>query len=462
MRVLFLVLALAFGASILPPTRPARAADEMHIVAVVNDEIISAFDVLQRTRLALSATGTPDTPENEARLHDQVLRQLIDEHLEMQEAKRLKITVSDKDIQRAFRLLEQQNHLPQGSLPAYLKQRGIDENTLIAQLRAEIAWTRVIHKQFASNVEVSDADVKAALARIAAHRNENEAQLSLILLVFDSPDQAAKVGKEAAGLVAQLRSGGNFAGTARQFSQGPGAQNGGDVGWVEPGTLPEAVDKVVASLPLNTVSDPIRTLAGYYIVEVHDRRRIGSAPPPAPTLAAPAAAPASVRIEAAPDASVHLVQIFLPFTKKPTEALAKNLMSEAEKVSAGIKSCRDMEHVAQTMAAAGSGDLGTIPLSSLPQVFREPAATLPIGRPSQPLLASNGVHVLMVCARSGVKVVSTAAAPAPAPAPAAKAVPAALPSMDEMREKLLEQKVELKARGLLRDLRRDAVVELRK
>src|SRR5947209_17434585 len=116
-----LLSALALVALILS-AGPA-AAQETRIAAVVNDEVISVADVAARIRLVLISSNIPDTPDTRQRVARQVVRILIDEKLEMQEAKRLNITVSDDEVAKALANIEAQNKLPKGGLEAMLTAR---------------------------------------------------------------------------------------------------------------------------------------------------------------------------------------------------------------------------------------------------------------------------------------------------------------------------------------------------
>ena len=128
---------------VLVPTL-ALAQGETQIAAVVNDAIITDSDLGARLTIVESSANLPDTPENRKRLQPQVLRSLIDEKLQMQEAKRLGISVSKDDVAQGMAELEQRNHMPKGGLDQYLKARGISRSSLVDQLTASIAYSRIV------------------------------------------------------------------------------------------------------------------------------------------------------------------------------------------------------------------------------------------------------------------------------------------------------------------------------
>ncbi|MGH6618207.1 MAG: SurA N-terminal domain-containing protein, partial [Alphaproteobacteria bacterium] len=102
------------------PPAAALAQGVMRIAAVVNDDVISAYDLNQRVRMVMITGRIPDTPENKRRLAEQVLRNMIDEQLQLQEAKRLNISVSDEDVNRLLAKLNAQNKVPAGTLESIL------------------------------------------------------------------------------------------------------------------------------------------------------------------------------------------------------------------------------------------------------------------------------------------------------------------------------------------------------
>jgi len=154
------------GLLLLALTAGTAAAQETRIAAVVNDDVISVNDLDARIRLVLLSSQLPDNPQVRQRVTPQVLRSLIDERLELQEAKRFNVTVSDQDVNRAFERLEQQNNMPKGALEQLLTQRGIPRSTMVTQITATLAWSKLVDGRLSPNVSVSDEEVNEAMVRI--------------------------------------------------------------------------------------------------------------------------------------------------------------------------------------------------------------------------------------------------------------------------------------------------------
>lgn len=216
--------------SLMLAARPASAQQVQSIAAIVNDQVISGFDVEQRTKLVIVSSRLRDTPETRRRVRNQVLRNLIDEALQLQEAQRTGIRVSDQDVARAFATLEQQNRMPPGGLERFLASNGIARESLERQITTEISWARLIGRRINPTVTIGDDEIDETLARLQGNADAELSRVAEIFLPVDSPNEEAEVLAAASRLVQQLRGGANFGALARQFSRGATASSGGDIG----------------------------------------------------------------------------------------------------------------------------------------------------------------------------------------------------------------------------------------
>ena len=246
--------------------RPAAAQGVQRIAAVVNDDVISAYEVTQRVMMVMVTGRIPDTEENRRRLSAQILRNMIDEQLQLQEAKRLNIRVSDEEIDEVLARLNQQNDLPAGSLEKILARANVDVNVLRAKLRADESWNKLIRNQLRQQVFISDEEVEEELNRLKAVKDLPRHRIAEIFLPVDNPDNQQQVLDLANRLIQQTRKGANFSALAREFSQSASAAVGGDLGWVTKGQLDPAIDQTIARMGKGEIAGPIQTLAGYYIL----------------------------------------------------------------------------------------------------------------------------------------------------------------------------------------------------
>ncbi len=398
---------------------PALAIEK--IAAVVNDEVISYFDLDARLSLVLSGTRVPDTPETRRRLAPQILRRLIDETLQLQESKRLKIEVNDADLQRAFSHIERQNKVPPGQIDAFLASRGVDKLSLTAQLEAEIAWGKLVNRRLRQQIQISTEDIDEALARMKAAEGKPEYLMAEIFLPVDAPERENEVKQLAIRAIQQMRKGASFSALARNFSRSASAPEGGDLGWVRQGDLGPDIDKVMTKMEAGQLAGPVRTISGYHILLLREKRTSQGIP--------------------MPDISVTLQQLFFPVPDNAGEAEIGVVEERAKTAAATATDCPAMETIATELATPLSGSLGTVKLSSLPDSLRNAVTSLELNTPSAPIRTANGVVVMMVCERDGE------------------------PSQDKVRNQIeriiYNQRLDVAAQRYLRDLRRAAFIDVR-
>ena len=418
MRVVITAFALTAGIFYLGGAK-VLAQDAFRIAAVVNDDIISVRDLDARVRMVITVSNLPRNAQTIQRIWPQVLRSLIDEELKLQEARRLSINVSPEDLERAKRSMEQRNKMAPGSFDQSLESQGIESNTLLKQMRADIAWVKLVRRRFQSTAEVTTDEIDDALNRL--ERNRGKPQFRIREILLDSADPLVNEEEVANRLVSQLRSGADFAALAREFSEGATAMTGGDIGWTTKEQLDGEVGAVVDKLEPGEISDPIRTIFGYQIIQVL-QRRILSAPDPAKT-------------------KVTLKQVFVPVPPDFDNFAEASQRSIAIAVSETAQSCDDMDVLAAEINSPAGTDLGTLEIGELSPVLREAVITLKVGEVSRPLRLPSGFSTLMVCAREEPE--------------------SALPRREEIANRLRARKFETFAQRYLRDLRREAFIETR-
>ena len=400
---------------------PLGAQETLRIAAVVNDEVISVFDLANRTRLALLTTGLPDTMETRRRLQPQVLRGLIDERIQSQEAARQNISATEADMQSAVAKIEENNRMPPGGLEQVIRQSGLQRSTVMEQIRASVLWQKLVNRRLRNSLQVGEDEVDEQLARLQSARGAPEFLLAELLLGIDSPEQEDDVKQTAVGLVEQLRRGANFPDMARQFSQSASAATGGDIGWVQAGTLDAEIEAVISQTPPGQITEPIRAVAGYYIFAVRQRRVIAASSPD--------------------DAKVSLVQLLLPIERGATQADIEQQTNLAETVRETVSGCADLARVAKELGVPPPTDQQQLRIGDLAPRIRDVVRPLKVGEASAPMRIDPGLLMLMVCVREDP--------------------PSNLPSREDISENLLRQRLDILARRYLRDLRRAAFVDVR-
>lgn len=409
------------------------------IAAVVDEAVITTQDLNDRLNLVAATTGVPNEPEIRRRLTQQVLRGYIDEKLQLREAERLGLQVTDADIDQTLGVLAQRNRL---ELPAFRKalvERGIAEPVLRSQLRGQIAWAKVVGRELKPKVAVTQDQVDLSLREAASGEGGVELLVSEILLPVDSPQDEARVLRDAQGVAATLRGGGDFAALARQVSVASSREEGGDLGWLRPATiLPQLRQQLVALSP-GGVSEPVASPAGVHIFKVRERRAPGQA----------AAGEAAKRLVVT---KVLLAQVLLPLAPDAKADQVKAAQARAREIGPGLRGCDAVDAYARKAGSDGSGKLGWLDVKDLPGPLRGVVAGLEPGRASEPLRGPLGIQLLMVCDRQGRE--ETVAAPPPPPPPPP-------PTRESVRQRLEEEQLERLAARYLRDLRKDAYIDLR-
>ncbi len=251
-----------------------RVVAETHgIVAVVNDDVITNTDLSKRVRLVMASSGLPNTQEIRRKLTRQVLGNLIDEQLMLQEAEKYGFEVSQKEIDNGFAQIAKQNKMSTEQFMAMLKRVGVDISSMTNQVRAQIAWSKVVQAKLRPRVVISERDIDDILERIRGKIGTTEYLVAEIYLPVDGANKEQQIGKLARGLVKEMRLGkASFFKLAQQFSQAAGAVSGGNKGWVNEAQLSDELLQALKTAKKNKVTDPIKTIDGYHILLLRDKR----------------------------------------------------------------------------------------------------------------------------------------------------------------------------------------------
>lgn len=274
--LLFCFCLTGMAATLFSLTSPVYAQTRTDgIAAVVGDDAISMSDVTARVRLVMASSGLPDNQDIRERVTQQVLNTLIDEQLKLQEAARLEIKISEKDIEDGFAAVAAQNNFSADQFKEILAKENISHRTIYNQIKSQIAWARIIQSRLRTQVEVSERDVRDMYDRLQENIGKTEYLAAEIFLPVEKPSEEDNVKKLAERLTKQLLQGEvPFTRLAAQFSQSASAAKGGDMGWIQEGQLPEKLDKQLARMEEGDLSRPVRSLTGYHILYLRKKRTI--------------------------------------------------------------------------------------------------------------------------------------------------------------------------------------------
>jgi peptidyl-prolyl cis-trans isomerase SurA len=418
---LSVLAALVAGLGALSGGAPPACAQGHCIAAMVNDLPITAFEVTQRARFALLVSRQPDTPENREKMGRQVLRLMIDERLQLDDAKRNGISISNNEITDRIQQLEQSNNMPPGGAKALLGGAGIPFSVLTDFLRAGVAWTKLAQRRIRVGVIVTDPEIDEALRQIRTNVGKTENHVAEIFLAVDRPDQADEALRTARRIVEQLRAGAPFPAMVQQYSSGTSAATGGDLGWLLPGTVDPSLDAAIARLAVNQVSDPIRTQAGWHILKLIEQRPYGRA-----------SSAATIRF--------NMVQLLLPLPVNSSPDEVERQKGIAQGIISQSKSCADLRRVCGRTKGCTTSDSENVAASQLPPAIAEAARGATIGQGLGPYHVGNVIQLVAVCSREGE---------------------GGLPSRDSIERSIFVTKIEAAARRYMRDIRRNAVIDIR-
>lgn len=405
-----------------PPAAPAeRPSGDMRIAAVVNDEVISVYDLGERMRMVTLSSNMQDSAETRKRIAGQVLRGLIDEKLQLQEAKRQSVSATEDEINNSLGQLEKQNNMKSGQLDEFLKARGIDRGALVTQLTASIVWAKLVRRKATQSMELSEDEIDENLKRMKEHASEPQSRIAEIFLAVDNPSQDEEVRRIAERLSEQMKQGARFSAVAQQFSQSATAAVGGDIGWIRPDQLAPELAKATAGMKPGELSPPIRTGSGYYLMLVLDRRNGASGRGEAETI-------------------YDIVQVVFPFPPQANENARRAAIAEAQSIRSAAKDCPTMLKIGKEKAPKLSSE-GKVSTSQISPELRNLIGKLANGEASQPIVQKNGVGVIMVCGKNTGKATDV--------------------TRDEAAESLLKQRLDTLARRYMRDLRRNSYVDVR-
>ena len=388
--------------------------------AIVNGTIITDTDIDQRLALVISANGGKVEGEERDRLRLQVLRNLIDETLQIQEAKANEITIAPEDIQQTYTRVAA-NFRQKGDFPTYLKSIGSSDTSIKRQIEGEMAWRRLLGRKVEPFVNVSQDEVQGVIGRLNAAKGASEYHVGEIFLSA-TPERSAEVLANATRIVEQIRGGASFVAYARQFSEASTAAVGGDLGWVRAGQLPDPIATSLTQMDTGQVSAPIAIPGGYSIVALVDKRQVLTTDPR--------------------DAVLSLKQISISFPPGMTQEQATPRVEAFAKGVKDIGGCGKAEDAARMLGAEIVAN-DAVKIRDLPPQLQPVMLNLSIGEATPPFGSlSEGVRTLVLCGRDDPQA-------------------AGGPNYDQIYAQMQEERVNRRAQRYLRDLRRDAVVEYR-
>ena len=404
-------------APVAAPTAAPQFQMADGILATVNDSVITGFDLRQRMLLLIAMTQVQPTPENLPAIQQQALNALVDERLQNQEMARYEeLKVSDEEVDREIADMAREVGTTAENYIGFLAQGGIRPSTFREQLRTQIGWSQLVGGRFQSRARVTRAAVDAAL------RQASEAATKKQYLIGEIYIDASRVGGQQAALnganqlVMQMMQGAPFQNVAQQFSAAPSAVRGGDAGWVVEGSIQPALQAALDQLEVGQLSRPIPVDGGVYIVYMRDKRDGSSAN------------------------LVSMRQVMIELPETAPEAQVAEASQRLEGLRAQL-TCDNILTRARSETGLLGADLGESDVQNLAPQFQQVARSAEIGSVSSPVRTPLGLHLLAVCGR--------------------RVGGAEAPDARQIESQLFRQNLANLGRRYMRDLREDALIEMK-
>ena len=401
--------------------RTAIAFEAGKISAVVNDRIISQADLANRLKLALLSSGLADVPEGRRNLEDQILQTMIDEALQLSVAEKYDIKVTDAEVFRAIGEFESRNNMKPDQFKELLKTNGIPLEILYAQIRANLSWRAYIHARFHGSVQIGEQDIDRSMKQFEIKKDKPQLLISEIFLSFDSAESELVTREKAHEFVREIRKGAPFSALAQQFSQNASAARGGDIGWLAENELDRLLAQALQNLQPGQVSDPVKTQGGYYILLLRERREAGES------------------IEK--DTLLSFVQVLFSVSHPFSDEKLYPVFMKAKSIAANSKSCGLLHTLIIGDKNIQIHEVRKARVSYMAPQLKEMLLKSEVGVASDPVLTEMGFMIFMVCGREDINPDN--------------------PTRDEVRTMLFEQKLEKIAQREMRDIRREAHLDIR-
>jgi peptidyl-prolyl cis-trans isomerase SurA len=371
------------------PTAPRTSKPLDRIVAVVNDEVITANELGVRVTVAEAQLRRQKIqPPPRDVLERQVLERMIIDRAQMQLARETGVRVDDATVNAAMGRMAEANGLTLQALRERLEADGVTFNRFREEIRQEIILNRLREREVDSRVQISDSELENFVAEQAGiSADGQEVNLGQILLRVPENSDAERIAstrKRAEELVTQLKEGGDFARLAASFSNASEALQGGELGWRNLDRLPALFVDAIKDLKPGEVSGVIRSPNGFHILKVLGRRSAIDA-----------------KLASGPVQQTHARHILLRVTDlTPEPEVLRRLQEFKGRIEAGQVEFGTLARL-HSVDATGSrgGDLGWLyPGDTVPE-FEKAMNALKINQLSDPVRSPFGWHLIQVLER---------------------------------------------------------------
>ena len=232
-------------------------ANTFNITALINGDIISNEDVNDQINIFMLNSPVPYNEETKDMIKHRVMAQTIEQKLKLQAAEKENINISNEDVENQMKLWAKKNNVNLSNLAS----KNINRTTLADNIKAELAWIKLVRKKFFQTSHITQKEINKAIDEVTKDMSIKKYQ---VLEIFLKKENA----KDINSLVEKLREDPRFELYAARFSDAPSAANGGNLGWINSGKMLSALEMRLNSMKVGEVSDAIQIGDGYYILKL--------------------------------------------------------------------------------------------------------------------------------------------------------------------------------------------------
>jgi peptidyl-prolyl cis-trans isomerase SurA len=349
---------------------------------VVNDEIISSFDIYNRMKWVIYWSKLKISADILVKVESLARRSLIDERLQLNELKRLGskqntvFIVDSKNVEQGINRIAKEKNILGSTLLNNLLDQGIDSSTLYNLVQSKISWDAYIRARYGRTFYISPTALAAEYAKRKSALAETQYLATEIFISSEQVGGDRQADQFASQLWMQIvRDGAAISEIARQFSDSPSAARDGSMGWISPSDMPPSVAKAMLQLNKGQLSTPIPTIGGTYLIYVQEKRGGGE------------------------NTMVHVKQALVPqsWLLQPTS----NAQSQAVMTSLSLRArtCDELAAMAKETGVATVTDLGEVDLTTLNKTIQDVAQSLGDSGVSEVISTPAGLGLIAVCSR---------------------------------------------------------------
>ena len=369
--VLFILSFILLNTKICIP----QEIELIKIIAIVNDEPITATDLYERLQLTIVSSNLPNDPETRQNLSGQILQTLINEKLQQQEADRLNIIINENEINRTIRNIEINNNLNEGQLIETLSERGVPKNALKNNLKANLINEKLLQRIIKPKIIINNDEVNNEYKNLIMNEGKTEFKISEILLNFNdlsSKEETLLVAKE---LRNQIIKNNNFDEIANQININGTGKYIRNNEWLISTNLNEKLFDNLNKIQKNEITELIITNSSVSIYQLDDKRT-----------------------NSIPDLSNSIVNLaFISFDLPINMNRINEVISKIKNQTTNISTCTEMYESTKEIGNKKGKILGRTSKNGLPNNFLIELENLDEKTPSKPIIADDGIYVLMIC-----------------------------------------------------------------